>query len=98
MIALAPELERLHHLVLGEVEIDQVRLTHQSPDAMSSSGVAKAAMTPMMTVASSRLVRSSKLSNFNLLSLLIILERDQIFKASHPLDKLVRINKDNHSL
>lgn len=65
VIALAPELERLHHLSLGEVEIDQVRLAHQSPDAMSSSGVAKAAMMPMMTVAISIRERSSKFSMIN---------------------------------
>ena len=59
---LAPELQCLHHLCLGEVEIDEVGLSHDPPDNMTMNGSTKAAMDPMMTKANSIFERVSKLS------------------------------------
>jgi hypothetical protein len=62
LIVLAPKLKRLKEFVLGEVQVDQVCLSHMPPDAMTMMGVAKAAMVPRIIAASSSRERNSKLS------------------------------------
>ena len=62
LIVLAPQLECIKKLVLGEVQVDQVCLSHMPPEAMTMMGVAKAAMVPRIIAASSSRERNSKLS------------------------------------
>ena len=62
LIVLAPQLECIKKLVLGEVQVDQVCLSHMPPEAMTMMGVAKAAMAPIIIAASSSRERNSKLS------------------------------------
>ncbi len=62
LIMLAPKLKCFEQLVLGEVQINQICLSHMPPDAITMKGVVKAAMVPRIIAASSSRERSSKLS------------------------------------
>lgn len=64
MIVLAPEFQRLHHLSLSEVEVDEIGLSQDPPDDITMNGITNAAIKPIMTSASSIFERVSKLSIF----------------------------------